>query len=170
MKIQPYKSSTTVNKLPNFFPTVVDGYNRIYIGNLSWDITEDDLRKLFADCTVTSIRFGKDKETGEFKGYAHVEFADALSLKTALKLDQTIVYGRPVKISCAVPKNATGTKLLPLPKDNQEESGKQENTTKLEATPKDNELDKSYVSVVENQVISSGTNNVSSKIRRRTCY
>lgn len=109
-------------------------------------------------------------ETGEFKGYAHVEFADALSLKTALKLDQTIVYGRPVKISCAVPKNATGTKLLPLPKDNQEESGKQENTTKLEATPKENELDKSYVSVVENQVISSGTNNVSSKIRRRTCY
>ncbi|KAL8549731.1 hypothetical protein ACS0TY_008540 [Phlomoides rotata] len=169
LKIQPYKSAT-VNKLPNFSPSVVDGYNRIYIGNLSWDITEDDLRKLFTDCTVTSIRFGKDKETGEFKGYAHVDFADGLSLNTALKLDQTIVYGRPVRISCAVSKNAAGTKVIPLPKDNQEDSGKKGNTTILESTPKDNEVGKSNVSVIENQGTSSGTNDVSSKIRRRTCY
>lgn len=87
----------------------MEGYNRIYVGNLSWDITEDDLRKFFSDCNVSSIRFGMDKETEEFRGYAHVDFSDNLSLRMALKLDQQIVCGRPVKISCAVPK--TGAKI-----------------------------------------------------------
>lgn len=170
MKIQPFKSAR-VNKVPNFSPSVLEGYNRIYIGNLSWDVTENDLRKLFADCTVASIRFGEDKETGEFKGYAHVDFADNLSLNTALKLDQTIVCGRPVRISCAVPKKGTATKLKTMPKDNQADSGKKGTATELKVTPKDNQVDSGNVSaVVENQVTSSGTNAVSSKIRRRTCY
>ncbi|KAL8531938.1 hypothetical protein ACS0TY_008517 [Phlomoides rotata] len=169
LKIQPYKSATS-DKFPSFSPSVVDGYNSIYVGNLSLDTTEDDLWKLFADCAVASIRFSEDKETGEFEGYAHVDFADGLSLHTALKLDQTIVHGRFVSISCAVSKNATGTKLIPLLKDNQEDSGKKEYTTTLEATPNDNEVDKINVSVVKNQVTSSGTNDVCSKIRRQTCY
>ncbi|KAL8549736.1 hypothetical protein ACS0TY_008541 [Phlomoides rotata] len=169
LKIQPYKSATS-DKFPSFSPSVVDGYNSIYVGNLSLDTTEDDLWKLFADCAVASIRFSEDKEMGEFEGYAHVDFADGLSLHTALKLDQTIVHGRFVSISCAVSKNATGTKLIPLLKDNQEDSGKKEYTTTLEATPNDNEVDKINVSVVKNQVTSSGTNDVCSKIRRQTCY
>ncbi|KAI3462505.1 hypothetical protein Pfo_019168 [Paulownia fortunei] len=159
LKIQPFKSAR-VNKLSNFSPSVLEGYNRIYIGNLSWDVTENDLRKLFADCTVASIRFGEDKETGEFKGYAHVDFADSLSLNMALKLDQKIVCGRPVRISCAVPKKGTATNLESMPKD----------STKLTSMPKD-KVDSGNVSAVdENQVTSSVANAVSSKIRRRTCY
>ncbi|KAJ7975852.1 RNA-binding protein CP31B, chloroplastic-like [Quillaja saponaria] len=45
LKIQPYKT-TRSSKTTNFAPKVVDGYNRIYVGNLSWDVTEDELRKL----------------------------------------------------------------------------------------------------------------------------
>ncbi|XP_021771330.1 28 kDa ribonucleoprotein, chloroplastic-like [Chenopodium quinoa] len=102
LKIQPYKATRTT-KSSAFIPPVIEGYNRIYAGNLSWDITEEDLRKFLSDCNITSIRFGEDKETGEFKGYAHVDFSDSGSLTKALKLDQHVVCGRPVKISRAVP-------------------------------------------------------------------
>ncbi|KAL0350334.1 UNVERIFIED_CONTAM: protein gar2 [Sesamum radiatum] len=178
LKIQPFKSAK-VNKLPNFSPAVLEGYNRIYVGNLSWDVTEDDLRKLFSGCSITSIRFGEDKETGEFKGYGHVEFADNLSLNMALKLDQSIVCGRPVRISCAIAKKGTITKLKSTPKDNGLDSSKanpaskdQENASgKVDAVGKDQENGSSKVSAVGgDQENNSVVTAVSSKIRRRTCY
>lgn len=151
LTIQPYKSSKTTQapKDPNFAPKMVEGYNRIYVGNLSWDITEDDLKKFFSDCTISSIRFGTDKETGEFRGYAHIDFTDSVSLAMALKLDQEIVCGRPVKISCAVPEIKTGKK-----------QPKTLNTKTLDPKPKPVVIEE--VSVVEG--VSSG------KMRRRTCY
>ncbi|TKY50653.1 28 kDa ribonucleoprotein [Spatholobus suberectus] len=109
LKIQPYKA-TRASKASDFAPEILEGYNRIYVGNLSWDITEEELRKFFKSCNITSLRFGMDKETGEFRGYAHVDFSDSQSLKTALTLDQNVLYGRPVRISCAVPlKKKPGT-------------------------------------------------------------
>lgn len=109
LKIQPYKA-TRANKASDFAPEILEGYNRIYVGNLSWDITEEELRKFFNGCEITSLRFGMDKETGEFRGYAHVDFGDSQSLKKALALDQNVLFGRPVRISCAVPlKKKTGT-------------------------------------------------------------
>ncbi|GAB4854851.1 hypothetical protein Ancab_023436 [Ancistrocladus abbreviatus] len=108
LKIQPYKS-TRLTKTSDFSPPVIEGYNRIYVGNLSWDITEDDLRKLFSNFSISCIRFGEEKETGEFRGYAHVDFSDSASLTGALKLDQRMVCGRPVRIRCAVPKTGAET-------------------------------------------------------------
>ncbi|CAI9778205.1 unnamed protein product [Fraxinus pennsylvanica] len=154
LKIQPYKSPR-VSEVSNFSPSVVEGYNRIYVGNLSWDISEDDLRKLFSDCAVTSIRFGEDKETGEFKGYAHVDFANSLSLNMALKMDQKIVCERPVRISCAVPKKGDATKSKFIPTNNQVDTSE---VTEVGA----NHVNSSGVSAVDPML--------SSKIRRRTCY
>ncbi|KAL8251861.1 hypothetical protein R6Q59_035554 [Mikania micrantha] len=94
LKIQPFKA-TRDKKVSDFAPAMLEGYNRIYAGNLSWDMTEDELKKFFSDCKISSIRLGKDKETGEFKGFAHVDFADSLSLTMALKLDQKPLFGRP---------------------------------------------------------------------------
>ncbi|PUZ63701.1 hypothetical protein GQ55_3G089100 [Panicum hallii var. hallii] len=101
LKIQPYKHN---REKEDFAPKLIEGYNRIYVGNLPWDITEDDLKKFFSDCKISSIRFGTDKETGDFKGYAHVDFSDGTSVTVALKLDQRVIKGRPVRIRCAVPK------------------------------------------------------------------
>lgn len=101
LKIQPYKQN---REKEDFAPKLIEGYNRIYVGNLPWDITEDDLKKFFSDCKITSIRFGTDKETGDFKGYAHIDFSDGTSHAVALKLDQKVIKGRPVRIRCAVPK------------------------------------------------------------------
>ncbi|CAI0411417.1 unnamed protein product, partial [Linum tenue] len=104
--VRPYKTTTRQIKVPDFVPQIVKGYNRIYVGNLPWDITEENLRKFFSDCSISSIRFGMDKETGEFRGYGHVDFSDDVSMMMALKMDQQMLCGRPIKISCAVPRKA----------------------------------------------------------------
>ncbi|KAJ6772822.1 PHRAGMOPLASTIN INTERACTING PROTEIN 1-RELATED [Salix koriyanagi] len=152
LKIQPYKT-TKVNKKPDFAPGIVEGYNRIYVGNLSWDITEDDLKKFFSDCKISSIRFGMDKETGEFRGYGHVDFSDNYSLMKALKLDQRLVCGRPIKISCAVPKkggNLQGDK----------------NQIVEEA-----KIQSASLPVITSDEVNNGVPSTSSgKIKRRTCY
>ncbi|KAL3579206.1 hypothetical protein D5086_020710 [Populus alba] len=60
-------------------------------------------QELWRIAKLSSIRFGTDKGNREFRGMAHV-ISDNNSLMKALKLDQRIVCGRPIKISCAVPK------------------------------------------------------------------
>ncbi|XP_071710699.1 phragmoplastin interacting protein 1 [Rutidosis leptorrhynchoides] len=102
LKVQPYKA-TRDKKVSDFAPAMLDGYNRIYVGNLSWDMNEDELKKFFSDCSISAVRLGKDKQTGEFRGFAHVDFSDNLSLTMALKLDQKPLFGRPVRVRCAVP-------------------------------------------------------------------
>ncbi|KAA3481763.1 protein gar2-like [Gossypium australe] len=161
LTIQPYKS-TRANKATGFAPKMVEGYNRIYVGNLSWDITEDDLKRFFSDCNISSIRFGTNKETGEFRGYAHVDFSDSVSVAMALKLDQEIVCGRPAKISCAVPKNAVKTQSRSDPTTN-EVRKKDKGALSVEApvsveAPTVNEVDDGSSSVIDG------------KLRRRTCY
>nr|GMD57396.1 protein gar2 [Ipomoea batatas] len=189
LKIKPHNSSRVnkgVNKVSNFSPAVVEGYNRIYAGNLSWEITEDDLRKLFSDCHITAIRFGEDKETGEFKCYAHVDFADGHSLNTALKLDQTIVCGRPVRISCAVAKKGAVTKSRSTQSDTQAKnvidgSKATPQSTRVDTpqstrvdTPQNTRVDTPQSNQVEtlqsNQAEAAAMNALNAKIRRRTCY
>ncbi|CAO2826154.1 unnamed protein product [Amaranthus hypochondriacus] len=153
LKIQPYKTTRTV-KLPDFSPRIIEGYNRVYAGNLSWDITENDLRMLFSDCNISSIRFGEDKETGEFKGYAHVDFSDKSSLTKALQLDQKLVCGRPVKISCAVPRKGAPMNVISTPTP----PAAQPTPPAAQPTPP----------AVQPQENDSGV--ASGKIRRRTCY
>ncbi|KZV19014.1 protein gar2-like [Dorcoceras hygrometricum] len=157
LTIQPFKSSK-YSKTSNFSPSVLEGYNRIYVGNLSWDITENDLRELFSDCSVTSIRLGEDKDTKEFKGYAHVDFADSLSLHMALKLDQKVVRGRPVRISCAVRRNGTVNNSTSMTEESKTDGGE----VKI-AIEGDNAISESKTEINEVTALSP-------KIRRRTCY
>lgn len=156
LRIQPYKT-TVEKKVSDFSPAIVEGYNRIYVGNLSWDITEDDLKNFFSDCSVSSIRFGEDKETGEFRGYAHVDFSDSLSVTLALKLDQKIVYGRPVRIRCAVPAKKVA-----------------QSNTKSDPTSRNAEsvaVNSDNVTVnTDNVAVNTEISTISGKIRRRTCY
>ncbi|RLN29362.1 hypothetical protein C2845_PM05G10530 [Panicum miliaceum] len=145
LKIQPYKHN---REKEDFAPKLIEGYNRIYVGNLPWDITEDDLKKFFSDCKISSIRFGTDKETGDFKGYAHVDFSDGTSVAVALKLDQRVIKGRPVRIRCAVPK-----------KDNQKICDNE-----------NSDLSKKPPTIVSEEMkVGDESNSVPSK-KRRKCY
>ncbi|CAN0837098.1 Phragmoplastin interacting protein 1 [Linum grandiflorum] len=172
LKVRPYKTShSQQTKVPDFVPHVVKGYNRIYVGNLSWDITEENLRNFFADCKISSIRFGMDKETGEFRGYGHVDFSDDVSMMMALKMDQHIVCGRPIKISCAVPKKAADAHAIKEASKPEVDSTPITIPITIDARHNDEMSTISTVEVVRNEASSiEGQVPVSGKIKRRTCY
>lgn len=118
--IKPYKSKT--NKIApqesnrssfNAPPKKTDGCLTAYIGNLSWDIDEDTVRSFFNDCQVKAVRFVCDKVSGDFKGFGHVDFEDDLSLERAIKKDQQLVLGRPIKVSYAVVRQKPEGSNLP---------------------------------------------------------
>ncbi|CAH9126572.1 unnamed protein product [Cuscuta epithymum] len=172
LKVQAYNPFRSKNKVSNFSSTAVDGYYRIYIGNLSWEITEDDLRNLFSGCQIASIWFAEDKETGLLEGYAHVDFADNCSLEKALKLDQKIVCGRPVRISYTVPKKGRAlTKSINTHANNtQVESFDNLTVVSPDYTAGPPQANNNINILTSNQAENVETGPISAKIRRRTCY
>jgi len=78
---------------------------KLYVGNLSYDTTEDDLRTLFAQAgSVASVALIKDRDTGRSKGFAFVEMSNqseaekAISMFNAYKMNErelTVNMARP---------------------------------------------------------------------------
>jgi RNA recognition motif-containing protein len=78
----------------------------LYVGNLSYDITEDDLRRVFAVAgTVTSVHIITDSVTGASKGCAYVRMATEEDLKEAIEsLDGALLGDRLMSVSIARPQ------------------------------------------------------------------
>jgi RNA recognition motif-containing protein len=78
----------------------------IYVGNLPYGATEDELRTAFgAFGDVTSVNLITDKFTGQSKGFAFVEMADNGSADAAIKgLNGTSMGGRDLKVNQAKPR------------------------------------------------------------------
>ena len=83
----------------------------IYVGNLSYQTTEDDLRSAFADHgEVSSVAIITDKYSGQSKGFGFVEMADDTGAKAAIAaLDGTDFQGRQVKVNEARPRAERGS-------------------------------------------------------------
>ncbi|EFJ52840.1 hypothetical protein VOLCADRAFT_54847 [Volvox carteri f. nagariensis] len=78
---------------------------RVFVGNLSWKATEDDVRKHFKDCgKIVNVRMGVDPETGRSRGFAHVEFGDAAQAKKAVSKAGTEIDGRAIKVEVTQPR------------------------------------------------------------------
>ena len=81
----------------------------VFMGNLSWDVTEENIREFFEDCgEVTQVRFATDRETGDFKGFGHVQFADEDSTTKAVAKAGEFVAGRAIRLDYAEDKKAGG--------------------------------------------------------------
>ena len=78
----------------------------IYVGNLPYSATEDELRTAFAAFgEVTSVNVISDKFTGQSKGFAFVEMADNSAADAAIKgLNETSMGGRNLKVNQAKPR------------------------------------------------------------------
>ena len=78
----------------------------IYVGNLSYEATEDDLRQAFqAHGEVTSVSIIMDKMTGRSRGFGFVEMSDKNQANAAIQaLNLQEVRGRAITVNEAKPK------------------------------------------------------------------
>ncbi len=78
----------------------------IYVGNLSWTMTDEDLTNLFTQYgTVTSGKILKDKMNGRSKGFGFVEMEDDEAARTAIaNLNETEVMGRKLIVNESQPR------------------------------------------------------------------
>jgi RNA recognition motif-containing protein len=83
---------------------------KIYVGNLSYDTTEDDLRTLFTQAgTVASVALIKDRDTGQSKGFAFVEMSNQSEAEKAIQtFNGYTLSNRPLKVNLARPKEERG--------------------------------------------------------------
>lgn len=83
---------------------------KLYVGNLSYNSTEDDLKSLFSQAgTVTSVDVIKDRETGRSKGFAFVEMSSPSEAEQAIKLFNGYELDRrALKVNPARPKEDRG--------------------------------------------------------------
>ncbi|MDE7469263.1 MAG: RNA-binding protein [Desulfovibrionaceae bacterium] len=77
----------------------------IYVGNLPWSTTEDDLASLFSEYgDVISVKLISDRETGRSKGFGFIEMGDDVA-KTAIEaLDNQEFGGRTLRVNEARPQ------------------------------------------------------------------
>jgi RNA recognition motif-containing protein len=82
----------------------------IYVGNLSWSMTDDDLNNLFSQYgAVTSAKILKEKNTGRSKGFGFVEMEDDEAAKTAIAtLNESEVQGRKLIVNESQPRPEGG--------------------------------------------------------------
>jgi RNA recognition motif-containing protein len=80
----------------------------IYVGNLAYSVTEDDLRQAFAEFgTVASANVITDKFSGQSKGFGFVEMPDNAEADAAIKaLNDSALKGRNMKVNQAKPREA----------------------------------------------------------------
>lgn len=78
----------------------------IYVGNLPYQATEDDLHQLFAEYgAVDSVSIIKDSYTGKSKGFGFVEMSVQAEAEEAIKrLDNSMLNGRSIKVNQARPR------------------------------------------------------------------
>jgi len=78
----------------------------IYVGNLSYDVTEDEVRDIFSSHgEISSISIIKDKYSGQSKGFGFVEMPNQAEAEEAIKtLNESELKGRNIKVNQAKPK------------------------------------------------------------------
>ena len=70
----------------------------IFVGNISYKCTENDLKKFFKDCgKVVDVRIAK-KPDGKLKGFAHVDFETKEGMEKAVEKNGKELQGRALKI------------------------------------------------------------------------
>ncbi|MBN1798893.1 MAG: RNA-binding protein [Spirochaetales bacterium] len=59
--------------------------NKVYVGNLSYETTDDELRELFKECgTIASVKIITDAYTGKSRGFAFIEMETSKEAKNAI--------------------------------------------------------------------------------------
>jgi cold-inducible RNA-binding protein len=84
--------------------------NRLYVGNLSFNTTELELREVFSQCgTVAETKMVMDRETGRPRGFAFVEMGSEQEAKQAIdQLNGRELGGRTLTVNEAQERSGGG--------------------------------------------------------------
>jgi len=84
--------------------------SKLYVGNLSYSTTEDDLRALFEQAgTVASVAVIKDRDSGRSKGFGFVEMSNQAEAQKAIsQFNGFSLHDRELKVSIARPREDSG--------------------------------------------------------------
>uniref|UniRef100_A0A7N0UTX9 RRM domain-containing protein n=1 Tax=Kalanchoe fedtschenkoi TaxID=63787 RepID=A0A7N0UTX9_KALFE len=90
-------------KIRNSYKGFVDSPHKVYAGNLSWDLTSQQLREIFADQPgLLGAKVIYDRDTGRSRGFGFVTFASAEQVQAALDaLNGKEIEGRPLRLNKA---------------------------------------------------------------------
>jgi RNA recognition motif-containing protein len=79
---------------------------KLYVGNLSYDTTEDSLRSKFAEAgTVVAVEVIKDRDTGRMKGFAFITMNNQEEAENAIRmLNGKMLDNREIKVNIAKPR------------------------------------------------------------------
>ncbi len=101
------RSATATTLKDSRFPM---SQNKLYVGNLSWNSTEDDVSDAFsAYGTVSSVNLIMDRETGRPRGFGFVEMSSDAEANAAIEgLDGRELDGRNLKVNLAKPREPRG--------------------------------------------------------------
>ncbi|KFQ68133.1 RNA-binding protein 34, partial [Phaethon lepturus] len=76
-----------------------DNKRSVFLGNLSYDISDDAVREHFSVCGgVVAVRIVRDRKTGLGKGFGYVLFENTDAVHLALKLNETVLMGRKIRV------------------------------------------------------------------------
>ncbi|NWW44246.1 RBM34 protein, partial [Pedionomus torquatus] len=76
-----------------------DVLRSVFLGNLSYDISNDAVREHFSVCGgVVAVRIVRDRKTGLGKGFGYVLFENTDAVHLALKLNDSVLMGRKVRV------------------------------------------------------------------------
>jgi RNA recognition motif-containing protein len=79
---------------------------KLYIGNMSFDTNEDELRTLFSEAgTVGSVDIIKDRDTGRPKGFAFITMNNQAEAEKAISMfNEKNLHDRPLTVNIARPR------------------------------------------------------------------
>ena len=83
---------------------------KLYVGNLPYSVTEDELRSLFSECgTIEEIAVIMDRDTGRPKGFGFVTMSSDQEAQAAISAKDGATMGeRQIKVNEARPKEKRG--------------------------------------------------------------
>ena len=104
------RTQTRENRARAFGDTPSEASAVLFVGNLSFDATEDALWEAFSEYgDVKSVRMPTDRDTGRPKGFGYVEFADIDSSKKAFEgLAGAEIAGRAIRLDYSQPRDPNG--------------------------------------------------------------
>jgi len=84
---------------------------KLYVGNLSFSTTEDEIRTLFAQAgAVADVALIKDRDTGSSKGFAFVTMTTQKDAENAIKMFNGYSLGnRQLKVNTARPREESSS-------------------------------------------------------------